>query len=232
MPSISRDSVPRDHREFLGRGQLRLVAALDKVAHDVEILHVLAGGEFRRRGRHQASLGVDDVRSQAAAADFPQALESGIADRRPRRSCPRKRAVLHRGTDQENGARRFAFADHQRLSVVDAAVAGGGVSALQFALQESVGSDASGGNAFGIGIQQASRKRSRRRRRRSFRAGRAVPGIQYSCRQYRRRWRPGWRKTGSRASCAANARVARDRRPASASRCSATASRWSSGGPG
>ena len=70
---------------------LRLVAAIDEVAHDVEVLHVLAGGEFGSGGGDQASLRIDHVRRQAAAADFLQALESGIAGRRPTRSFPRKR---------------------------------------------------------------------------------------------------------------------------------------------
>ena len=64
---------PGVDRKFAGGGQLRLVAALDEVAHDVQVLHVLAGGKLGRGCGDEAALGIDDVGRQPAAGDFLQA---------------------------------------------------------------------------------------------------------------------------------------------------------------
>ena len=78
MPSISTRSEPLFNREFLGLGQLRLVAALDEVAHDVEILHLLAGGEFRAWRRRP-----------------------GVLESRRRRASVRRRLTSRRRVDQK-----------------------------------------------------------------------------------------------------------------------------------
>jgi hypothetical protein len=54
---------------------LRLGAFVDKVAHDVELRHVLPGGKLRGGSRHQPSLAVDHVGHQAAQADLLQAAD-------------------------------------------------------------------------------------------------------------------------------------------------------------
>ncbi len=140
--------------EFLGLGELRLVAAIDKIAHDVEILHVLPGGKFGRGGGDQASLGVDDVGREAAAADFLQAADQKLKIDDRGDHAQKALSVTHRRTDQEYGAGGIAFAHDQGLTVVDAPIARGRIGSFEFTMQEGVRSDASGGDAFGVGIQQ------------------------------------------------------------------------------
>src|SRR5579864_3516329 len=142
----------RDDGEVFGCGE-RLVAAIDEIADNFKIFHVLAGGEFRSGGGDETALRVDDVGSEASA-DFLQAadeeLEIDDSGDHPQEAV----AVFHGSADDEDGAGRFAFADDEGLSVVDAAVAGGGVGALEFTIEKSVGSDASGADAFGPGVEQ------------------------------------------------------------------------------
>ena len=63
-------------------------------------------------------------------------------------------SVSHRITDQKDGAGSFTFADYERLPVVNAAIARCGVGTFQLAVQESVRRDASGGNAFGVSVEE------------------------------------------------------------------------------
>src|SRR5207244_1700834 len=58
--------------KFLGGGELSFIALVHEVAHDFQVLHVLAGCVIGDGGSDQASLTVHNVRSQAATADFLQ----------------------------------------------------------------------------------------------------------------------------------------------------------------
>jgi hypothetical protein len=144
----------RANGEFTGRRQLGFRAFIHKAADDLEVAHVLSGGILRRRRRHQPALAVDDVGHQSAQADLLQAPDQ-VIHVHDRPDHPQKASVIHDGrADQHDGARRFSAAHHQRLAAIGAAFARGLIGSLQFALQKGVGLDASGGNAFGIGIQQ------------------------------------------------------------------------------
>ena len=73
----------------------------------------------------------------------------------------------------------LAFADDERLAVVGAAVAGGGVGVLQFAVEEMRRERCVRRRFLWRRSSAASRRRSRRTKRRNFRAERGVPGIRY-----------------------------------------------------
>ena len=136
-------SEPLSTVNSLVSAKLRFVATSDKVVHDVEVLHVLAGGESGSGCGDEAPLSIDHVGREAAAADFLQAPDQELEIDDGRDHSQKAIAVFHGITDQKDGTRGFSFADDQRLTVVDAALAGGRIGALQFALQKGVRSDAS-----------------------------------------------------------------------------------------
>ena len=141
--------------ELASLGQERFVAGIDKRSDYVQVLHVLAGSKLRSRGGNEASLRVDNVRGQAATTNFsqPSNQELQIHDRRnhPQKAWP----ILHRYSDQENRPRILALADHKGLSVVNSSVARRGVSTLKFTLQKGIGSNVSGKDSLGFGVQKA-----------------------------------------------------------------------------
>ena len=140
--------------EFLGGGQLRLAALVHKIADDLQVLHVLAGHVLRSAGSHQPALRVHNVGNQAAAADFLQPANQKLQIHDRAHHAQKTPAIADGTADQQNRPRRLAVSHLQRLPVVGAAIAGGVIGMLQFALQKSVGCDASGRNSFGIGVQQ------------------------------------------------------------------------------
>ncbi len=142
--------------------------------------HVLAGGVVRSGARHQPSLAVHHVRRQPAAVDFLQAADQELQiHNRPNHS--QETAAIHdRSADQHDSAGRLATAHNQRLAVIDAAFAGGGVGTFQFALQKSVGSDASRGNAFGLGVQQRGISQVVRRKKQNSPAERAIQELPHA----------------------------------------------------
>ena len=95
---------------------------------------------------------VNHVRRQAAAANLLQAADQKLQIDHRGDHAQKTRPVAHRSAHQKYGARRFSLAHNQRLPVVNPAIAGGGIGSLQFAMQESVGSDAAGGDAFSLGV--------------------------------------------------------------------------------
>src|ERR1700686_1490299 len=144
------------NRELLRRRELCLVASIHEIADDLEVFHVLPGGEFRCRRGHEASLSLNYVRRESAPADFLQAADQELEIDNRRYHSEETRAVFHGRTDQENGMRRLAFADYESLSVVNAAVTGRGIGTFQLPVQKGVGSDTPGRDSLGIGVEQRS----------------------------------------------------------------------------
>ena len=216
----------------MGRGQLRLVAAVDEVAHDVEVLHVLASGKFGSGGRHQAALSIDHVRSQAAAGScFLQAADQELEIDHGSDHAQEPLSIIHRITDEENGARGLSFANDEGLSVIGAAIAGSGVGSFQFAVQKGVGRDASGRNSFTVGVQQSRVSDFVGRGYEVFQQGPQFGGLDIGLANVAA---AGYLNRGRQVGqhhVAESVRAAKDRRPENASPCSAAASRWSSDGP-
>ncbi len=87
-------------------------------------------------------LSVDHVGREASAGDFLQAADQELQVDHSGDHSQKTVAVFHRIADQKHGAGCVAFADDQGLAVVFAAIAGGGIGALEFAVQEGIRSDA------------------------------------------------------------------------------------------
>ena len=89
-------------------------------------------------------MGVDDVRSEASAADFLQATNKKLKVHYRGDHAQEALAVHDGRADQEHGAGRLSFSNDEGLSAIDASVAGGGIGVLEFSLQKSVRRDAAG----------------------------------------------------------------------------------------
>src|SRR5580700_3018131 len=140
--------------EFSGRGHhLHLGARLDKIPHDFEVRHILTGRIVRSGTGDQSPLAIHYVWREAASVDLLQASYKELQVHDGTDHAQEAPTVHNRGADQHHGAGRLASSHYKCLTVIDSSFAGGGISALQFALQKCVGSDSAGGNSLGIGIQ-------------------------------------------------------------------------------
>src|SRR5580704_213862 len=139
--------------EFAGRGHhLHLGTRLNKIPHDFEVRHILTGRIVRSGTSDQSSLAIHYVRREAAPVDLLQATYQELQVYDGTDHAQEAATIHHRSADQHHGAGRLASTYYKRLAVVDSSFAGGGIGALQFALQEGVGSNSSGGNSLGVGI--------------------------------------------------------------------------------
>ena len=126
--------------------------------------HVLPRRILRGRSRHQPSLAIHDVRHQSSQTDLLQPADQ-VVHIHHRSDHPQKALVIHDWRAyQHDSSRRFSAAHHQGLPAIDTPFMGGLVGSLEFPLQKGIGLDASGGNSFGIRIQQRGIRNVIRRR--------------------------------------------------------------------
>src|SRR5579863_4078798 len=131
---------------------LHLGAGLDEVPHDFQVGHILTGRIIRSSAGHKPSLAIHYVRRKAASVNLLQAAYQELQVHHGTDHAQEAATVHHGSADQHHCAGRLTCSHYKRLAIVDAGFAGGGVSTLQFALQEGVGSDSAGGNSLGISI--------------------------------------------------------------------------------
>ena len=131
------------------------IASVHEGTHDLQVLHILPGSEFRISSGYQSALRVNDVRRETSPADFPQPANQKLQvhDRcdHPQESL----LILDRRAHQENRSGIFALALDESLAVVYPAIPGSGVGVLQFTLKKSIRGNPSGGNALRFGVEQS-----------------------------------------------------------------------------